>query len=299
MNTFRAGSIGLVGLPNAGKSTLANAVVGEKVSIVSSKAQTTRQRVMGIYSSEQAQLVFVDAPGMIRSESGLNHFLQEEADDVFQQVDALLVVLALDTAREEQVDELLAFAKESGKPWACIITKTDLPCVHRIPKIESKVKAYGVPCWALSVERNIRESQNLLRKELASLLPLSEGPLYDPEQYTTQTIREMSAELIREQCFKILREEIPYGMAVRIVAFKEKDVKMPMIYAELIVSKENHKRIVVGTGGKVLKKIGATARQSIESLLQTQVFLDLHVSVKPKWAQNKKIMKELGYVLPN
>jgi GTP-binding protein Era len=238
---YRAGFVALLGEPNAGKSTLLNAILGEKVSIVSDKPQTTRARVTGILNLEEAQVIFVDAPGTLKSKSGINSFLQDEVGDVVNKADVLCVLLASDT-REETAMELFALAKRSRKPWVAV------------------------------------------------------APLFDEELYTTQTLRQMAAEFVREACFDSLRQEIPYGLAVRVAEFKEEG-NVVRIRCEIIVDKDNHKGIVIGAKGQMLKNVGTAARKEIERVVGRQVFLELHVAVKENWTQNPRMLKELGYVV--
>lgn len=291
---FRAGYVGLVGLPNAGKSTLLNSIVGEKVAIVTPKPQTTRQRVVGIHTTPKAQICFNDAPGLIRAEKGLNKFLAHEFADVMDESDVLVAVLGIDEDRLEPMLELVEKVKSSGKPWLVVITKTDLDKSHRIRILREKLAGCGAPIIEGSAEDEPKELADTLVQYLETMLPESPGPLFDPELFTTQTTREMVAELIREQCFIHLHQEIPYGLAVRIRLFDESG-KTLKIEADLIVNKENHKQMVIGTGGQRLKSIGQDARQSIEKLIGRQVYLGLHVAARNRWVESANFMKELGY----
>ncbi|MGE0763197.1 MAG: GTPase Era [Bdellovibrionales bacterium] len=293
---FRAGYVGLIGQPNAGKSTLLNAIVGEKVAIVTPKPQTTRSRVVGIHTSPTAQICFNDAPGLIRAQKGLNKFLQQELDDVVKESDALVAVLALDEGNLEKLLELATMVAEAKKPWMAVITKTDLPKVHRIAILREKLQSFGVKVVAISAEKCPKEMRELLIPELEQLLPQSPGPLFDPEMYTTHSQRDLVTELVREQCFLHLHEEIPFGMAVRLRDFDEQGPKIK-IEADLIVTKNSHRGMVIGTAGQRLKHIGQDARREIEKMLQRPVYLGLHVVVRPKWNESPQWLKELGYGL--
>lgn len=291
---FRAGYVGLVGLPNAGKSTLLNAIVGEKVAIVTPKPQTTRQRVVGIHTTERAQICFVDAPGLIRAEKGLNKFLAHEFSDVVEQSDVLVAVLGIDEDRLEPMLDLVEKVKSANKPWLIVIAKTDLDKTHRIRILREKLALMNVPIVEGSAEAEPKELSDMLVRHLETMLPESPGPLFDPELFTTQTTRELVAELIREQCFIHLHQEIPYGLAVRIRLFDESG-KTLKIEADLIVNKDNHKQMVIGTGGRRLKAIGQDARKNIEKLTGRQVYLGLHVAARNRWVESANFMKELGY----
>ena len=292
---FRAGFVALLGQPNAGKSTLLNMLLGEKVSIVSEKPQTTRNRITGILTTKEAQVVFVDAPGTLKSTSGINTYLQEEVADVIDNADVLAILLGADMG-EEGSKELVSLAKRSKKPWFVVITKSDLLGGTRTPKYFQWLLDEQIPFVAISAMKRKDEAREEFMNRLMPLLPLSPAPLYEEDLYTTQTVRQMSAEFIREACFEHLQQEIPYGLAIRINEFKE-DLPIPRIRAEIVIEKENHKAIVIGAKGQTIKKIGMTARKEIERVVGDQVFLELHVHVKENWTRNPRVMKELGYVV--
>jgi GTP-binding protein Era len=294
---FKAGFVALVGEPNAGKSTLLNTILDEKVSIVSAKPQTTRARVTGIYNSDEAQIVFVDAPGSLRSTSGINKFLQEEIKDVIENADVVCALLSAD-ASLESVESLVKTIRAEKKPWVAIITKIDLMGGGtRTPKFFQYLIEEGIPFVSISSAKRPGEAKAEVLARVLPLLPASDGPLYDTELYTTQTLRQMAAEAIREAAFENLHQEIPYGLAVLIRSFKE-DEPVLRIQAELVLDKDNHKAIVIGAKGSMLKTIGTQARKAIEKFTGEKVFLELHVSVKRNWTQNPRMLKELGYVVP-
>jgi GTPase len=296
--SYRAGFVGLIGLPNSGKSTLMNALVGEKVSIVTSKPQTTRRRVMGLLTETEYQIVVVDAPGVVRASSGLNMFLKEEASDVISQSDALIAVLNIDEKRAEGLDEIIALVKDSGKPWIGLIHKTDLPQVHRPQILRDKLADLGAPVIQGSALTEGKLLKEILLEHLVPMLPVADGPMYDAELYTLSTTRELCGEIIREKCFENLHQEVPFGLAVKILQFNEEDGPTIKLHSEILVAKENHRPIVIGKGGEILKKIGMEARKEIEALVGRKVFLDLRVASKQGWQKNPGLMKELGYVLP-
>lgn len=295
-NTFKAGFVALVGEPNAGKSTLHNILIGEKVSIVTPKPQTTRQRVMGILTTERSQLVFVDAPGVLTSTSGLNSFLRDEAQDVIKNADVVIALLAAD-APEGSAQDLLRSIRERKKPFVAVITKADLLVGTATPRFFKFLLEEKIPFFSISALRRPEEAREEILKAVEPLLPHSPAPLYGDDVYTTQTLRQMAAEAVREACFLNLHQEIPYGLAVQILRFTEDEGPVVKILAELIIEKENHKAMVIGAKGSMLKKIGTEARAVIERLVGRQVFLELHVTVKPNWFKNKKLMEELGYVI--
>lgn len=298
--SYRAGFLGLIGQPNAGKSTLMNFLVDQKVSIVSAKPQTTRRRILGIASREQGQIVFVDAPGVIKAEKGLNGFLANEARDVISDSDALLAIISLDETKAEGAEQVIELVAASGKPWIGVITKTDIENkVHRIMIMKKMIEDKGGKAITISAQREEKNKaeREALIQDFMAILPVSPAPLYDVELFTSENVREMVAEIIREKCFESLYHEIPYSLAVRIVQFDETTGPIPKIYAEILVAQDSHKGIIVGAGAKMIKEIGMQSRLEIEKLLDTKVFLDLKVVCKPEWFENKRIMKELGYVI--
>lgn len=292
---LKTGFIGLMGLPNSGKSTLVNSLVGEKVSIVSSKPQTTRQRVVGIWQDEDSQILLVDAPGLVDSakEKGvvnLNSFLRQEFESVAKESDALLVLLNPDAESKKEILDLISWAKTSRKPVLVVISKVDLPMMERLMSIEACVRESGLPWIRLSHLWTAEEIREVLLPQLKKMLPESEAPLFDVESYTTQNVRDMAAEWIREQCFRELYEEIPFGIAVKIIEFKE-----PTVRADIIVNKENHKKIVIGAGGQVIKRIGTLSRMQIEKLVGNPIYLDLQVKVNANWVTKSKELEKFGY----
>jgi GTP-binding protein Era len=210
----------------------------------------------------------------------------------------LIAVLNIDEPDAENLEQIVKLCEMSGKPWIALINKTDLPQLHRPQIMREKMIAKGVPVLqgsALKEGKGLRES---LVERLLPMLPAADGPLYDEDLYTLSSTRELCAEIVREKCFENLHQEIPFGLAVRILKFTEDDGPVLKIHLEILVAKDNHRPIVVGRGAQVIKKIGMEARKSIEKLVGRKVYLDLRVAAKRNWAGNPGVMKELGYVLP-
>lgn len=293
--SYKAGFIGLVGMPNAGKSTFVNAFIGEKVGIVTAKPQTTRQKVVGVFSNDDTQILFVDAPGYVKSETGINKFLQDELASVLEESDALIAVLNIDEKKPERLEKIIEVVKESGKPWMVLITKNDMGLPHRVDILKAQLSEYNVPVRVVSSVKNPERLQQELLPLFREMLPASEAPLCDPEIYTTQNVRDIAAEVIREKCFEYLHQEIPYGLAVRIVKFIEDKGPTVKIFSEIVVAKENHRHIVIGTAGKSIKMIGQSSRIELEKILGRKIYLDLHVKVKKNWTSSESMMQELGY----
>lgn len=293
---YRTGFLGLIGQPNAGKSSLLNFLVDEKVSIVTSKPQTTRRRVMGLWSTDEGQIVFIDAPGLVEAEKGLNGFLQQEAYDVIQSSDALLAIISVDEKKKEDAEKVIEMVSKSGKPWMGLITKTDLKDhAHRVMILKAFIESKGAKAFQVSVKEDTKEDRENILIEALSLLPESPQPLYDSELFTTETVRDLACEIIREKCFEHLTQEVPYNIAVRITQFDEEATPCPKIFADILVSRESYKPIVIGKGGANIKNIGMDARKEIEKMMDSKVYLELKVQLREDWTDNKRLMKELGY----
>ena len=296
--SYRAGFIGLIGQPNAGKSTLMNFLIDQKVSIVTSKPQTTRRRILGIQNNKNSQVVFIDAPGLVKAEKGLNAFLEKEAYEVIKESDALLAVLSIDEKDASAIEKVINMVKNSKKPWMAIITKTDVADkAHRILIVKSMVEELGVKCLQVSCLKDGEEGRSLILSEIEVLLPESAAPLYDKELYTTENVRQLAAEIVREKCFENLEHEIPFQLAVQIRKFDENAKPCPHIYVDVLVSKESHKPIVVGKKAQVIKKISQESREQIEKMMDQKIFMELNVVVKENWFDQQQFMKELGYIV--
>ena len=305
----RAGFVALVGRPSAGKSTLLNRLLGQKIAIVSPKPQTTRGRILGIAKGEGYQLALVDTPGLHQKLRGLSAALNEAAEAAAKEVDA--VALVVDGARaarlarsnEDPVDhELLERIVHlaHGKPLALLINKADLVDKERLlPSIQAWSEAQS---FAVIYPLSALKGDNLegLPKALVELLP--EGPDLFPEDHLTdQTERTLVAELIREQVYRLTRDEIPYSVAVEVEEFDEslRDKKKPLvrISAVLFVARESQKGILIGKRAEMLKTIGTSARKEIEKLLGAKVFLGLTVRVESEWTESPQALRRFGYGL--
>lgn len=296
---YRAGFCGLIGQPNAGKSSLMNWLIQQKVSIVTAKPQTTRRRILGLWSEdERGQIVFVDAPGVLKGQKGLNAFLEKEAQDVIASSDCLLAVLSLDDDKKENLFEILEMVAASKKPFMILINKSDLKAYdHRRLVLQKEIseKYPGKRIFWVS-SKNDKDSEDIheVRQEIFAMLPENPGPIYDEESLTPHSSREIAAELIREQCFNNLHQEIPYGIGVRISKFEETP-GLYRIFADILVSREKHKPIVIGKGASVIKKISQEARHQMEKVFGVKTHLEVNATVRENWIENRGIMKELGY----
>jgi len=295
---FRSGFIAIIGAPNVGKSTLLNAVLGEKVSIVSRKPQTTRNVIRGVKNVEDgdgAQLIFLDTPGIHRGEGALNAFMVREAVGALHDVDC--VALLIDVSRKESGDDALAF--ENLKPLKCpvmlILNKVDLVAKNKLlPLMDSYSKKFAfkeiIPVSAL-------KGDGLGRFVEATIGVLPEGPEYFPKDMATdQPERFIVAEIVREKIFNMAHEEVPYSVAVVTEEFTERPGKnLIAIRGAINVERESQKAIIIGKKGEMIKKIGVAAREDIERLLGVKVFLELFVKVSKGWTANSRSMREFGY----
>lgn len=294
--SYRSGFVGLIGLPNAGKSTLVNALTEEKVSIVTPKPQTTRKRVTGVISKDHFQAVLVDAPGFINADAGLNGFLNQEAQSVVEDVDALVFVISLERDEFQTLKPAIELAAASKKPLLVLLNKADIAKHEYAVKCQNFVEELGVPYQHVSLKLKPKTARDFVGSFLEEKLPETGAPLYDTEIFTTQTEKELCEELIREAAFLKLHQEIPFGIGVKILKFDESAKNIIKIYAEVWVNRESHKGIVVGAKASTLKSIGMESRKRIEEMLGSKVFLDLHVKVKKNWIKNDQFLEELGYV---
>lgn len=290
---FKSGYIQIVGETNAGKSTIFNRIVGEKVSIVSPKVQTTRKNIRGIYTDEKMQAIFIDTPGIHKVESKLSRVMIDSSLETLSDVDIVIYAIAANKKKLSVFDEnIIEKITKSKKPIICIITKID-----RVKKeiIEEKI----IMLEDLGFENIIATSSYTntgieeLKETIYELLP--EGPkYYNEEEYTDQTTREMCEEIIRSKALKFLNEEIPHGIYIEIKNFKESKTKngedIVNIEAVIYTRKESHKGIIIGKNGKMLKKIGSTARQDLEEFLGCKVNLQTWVKTRKSWTNTDNII---------
>lgn len=291
---IRCGFVGILGLPNAGKSTFLNEVLGEKITIISSKPQTTRQSFTGVLSTDQYQLILLDAPGFVQPKAGLFEFLSAEFEKVIEKSEHLLVLVGHDQKDNPNFIDFLSKVEASKKPYSFIFTKADLPQTDFVKDLKQQANDKGLLASDYSIKDKEKYNIEAFLLKLSQTLPEEHHPLYDPDMISLDRTRDIVAEFIREECFLNLKDEIPFGLGVIIKSFK-REKGLQHIQANILVEKENHKGILIGKGGAQLKKIGQESRKKIENLLGEKVFLGLHISFKKNWMKNKSIMKEIGY----
>lgn len=293
-STHRSGFVALVGRPNVGKSTLLNKLVGQKIAIVSSKAQTTRHRIRGVFSRDDAQVVFLDTPGIHKPLHLLGEQLVKAAVDTLSEVDLVLFLVDGRTTAgrgDRYVSELIAQVK---KPVLLVMNKLDSGKAD--PEVEKSYQELGEFVGTHVISALYGKGVEQLVRDLIARMP--EGPaFYDPEEVTDQTVRALSGELIREQVLRLTSEEIPHSVAVRIDQFEERETGPTYIHATVFVERDSQKGILIGHKGEMLKQIGTQAREAIAKMLDSKVYLELHVKVLPNWRKEASALKRLGYIV--
>ena len=290
----KTGYVALIGRPNAGKSTLLNHLIGQKICITSRRPQTTRHRIHGIKTTEQGQIIYVDTPGMHDSEKrAMNRYLNRTADSVLQGVD-VVVWLVDQWSWQADHDWMLAKIKHASCPVILAVNKID-QCEDKdrlLPFLEKAASEFDfaaiIPISALR-----QTNLDVLEKQIMALLPEAE-PIYPDDQITDRSERFMAAEIIREKLIRCLGQEVPHAITIEIEMFKQEG-KLVRIHAIIWVERDGQKQIVIGTDGEVLKKVGQRAREDIEKLIGSKVYLNLWVKVKKGWSDNERALLSLGY----
>lgn len=291
---FRCGTLAIVGRPNVGKSTLMNALIGQKISITSPKPQTTRHRIHGILTTENAQLVFVDTPGMhINAGKALNRVMNRTASSALDGVDVVLMIVEAGrwTDEDTRVAQLI---NKLDIPVFLLINKVDkiqpreklLPYLQSLPEKVSFTQSMPLSAYD-------KKHVDLLTKELIKLMPVAE-PMFDEDMVTDASSRFLAAEIVREKLMRKLNEELPYGVTVEIEKYEWQDNRW-VIHGLILVEREGQKKIVIGEGGEMLKAVGSEARQDLMRLLDARVHLQLWVKVKSNWSDDERALASLGY----
>jgi GTP-binding protein Era len=285
--TKKCGYIGVIGKTNAGKSTLVNTLVGEKVAIVTPKTQTTRSNILGILTEADAQLIFVDTPGIHKSRNHLDKAMMKSVRGAISAVDIILFII--DGTRKIDLSEIEYIKKLSEKPLIVGVSKMDIARKENV--VEILMHLGTIENIAAIVPLSSKENNNIdeLKKEIINILPRRPFE-YDEDMFTDSTIRFMSEEIIREKAMLELKEELPHGVRVEITNFDEKDEQITYIDADLICEKDSHKGIILGKNGEKIKKIASDARSDIENLLGKKIMLKIWVKVIKNWRQNKNFM---------
>ena len=293
---FKSGFIGIVGRPNVGKSTLLNALVGEKIAITTSKPQTTRNRIMGIRNQAEGQMIFMDTPGIHEADSPLNRQMVNIARDTFQRVEMLL--LLVDAAAGVHAGDRAIIKSLPGGAMPVILVVNKIDIVKKMQLLPLIDQLHPLRPFAAVVPLSARTGDGLAPLIAEILAALPEGPVYFPEDTMTDASeRFIAAEIIREKIILLTRQEIPYATAVVVDAFKEDEQKrLIRIQATIHVEKDSQKGILIGKKGAMLKEIGTKARMDLEQFFNARIYLELFVRVQKDWTHDEKMLKQFGYI---
>lgn len=287
----KAGFVNIFGKPNAGKSTLLNAIIGEKLAIISPKVQTTRHRITGVITEPGYQIVFSDTPGIIDPKYKLHEKMMGAVKSALEDADVALLIMDAKDSLEENLE--LFDSLRLKVPAILILNKMDNLSKEDMETLMEKAKAWGKAKVIVPISARQKKGIKELMQEIVALLP--EGNAFYPDDtLTDKSTRFLVAEMIREKIFQLFEEEIPYHTTVIVTQYQEKDT-LTKIAAEIIVTRETQKGIILGEKGKSIRELGTLARQDIEKFIERKVFLELHVKVRGKWRDNDLYLKEYGY----
>lgn len=295
MNNFKTGFAAVVGKPNVGKSTIINALLKEKISIVSPKPQTTRNSIKCILMGDDYQIILVDTPGIHRPKNALGEYMMKTCRESMEEVDCIIFVVDLGTGIQPQDEAIIETLSGIKTPIILVGNKKDKATNVKAKEIADKVKqSLNVKAF-VAVSAKEDKNMDAIIPEVVKYIP--EGPMLYPEDYLTdQPERFVVSEIIREKAMLLLSDEIPYGIGVEIVTMKDREDKPIIdIEANVICEKESHKGMVIGKGGEMLRKIGTKAREDVEELLGCKVNLKLWVKVRDDWRNDDRTMRYLGY----
>ena len=292
---MKAGFVSLIGRPNAGKSTLLNRLVGTKLAIVSDKPQTTRNRILGVRNYPDAQVVFLDTPGIHRPLHRMNVRMVDAAVETLREVEVIGLVVDVTEPPGKGDRYVLDLLKNVNAPVFLILNKIDLIKKQKLLPLIQQYDATGL--FAEMVPVSAATGDNVDRLERAIIDRLPEGdPLYPADYLTDQPERFFAGEIVREKLLQLTRDEIPFSSAVVVDRFEEPggDNAILKLYCTIVVERESHKPIILGRGGDMIKRIGMAAREELERFFEARVFLDLHVRVKSEWREDERVLNDLG-----
>ncbi|HHB0782298.1 GTPase Era [Enterococcus faecium] len=294
MPEHKSGFVAIVGRPNVGKSTLLNRIVGQKIAIMSDKAQTTRNKIQGVYTTPEAQLIFIDTPGIHKPKHRLGDFMVEAAYSALKEVDAVLFMISADQKRGRGDDFIIERLKNVYSPVYLIINKIDK--IHP-DELLGIIEDYSTQMpFAQVIPISATEGNNVERLMDVLVSEMPEGPQYFPDdQVTDHPEYFIVSELIREKVLFLTRDEVPHSVAVVVDSMKRNENDKIHIQATIIVERDSQKGIIIGKGGKMLKQVGTKARKDIENLLGDKVFLELWVKVQKDWRDKKVYLQDFGY----
>ncbi len=292
---MKSGFVSLVGRPNAGKSTLLNRLVGTKLAIVSDKPQTTRNRILGVRNYPDAQVVYLDTPGIHRPLHRMNVRMVDTALDTLREVDLLGLVVDASEPRGKGQAFVFDLVKKAAAPVFLILNKVDLMKRSRLLPMIDEISRNGEFAEIVPVSAATGENVDRLERAIIARLPAGE-PLYPTDYLTDQPERFLAGEIVREKLLQLTREEIPFSSAVRVDRFEEPEGPKGLLklYCTILVERESQKPIVIGRGGEMIRRSGTAAREDLERFFGTRVFLDLRVQVKSEWREDDRVLTDLG-----
>jgi GTP-binding protein Era len=291
---FRAGYSAIIGRPNVGKSTLLNRILGEKVAIVSPKPQTTRNRITGIRTTQSSQIIFLDTPGIHQGHSLMNRRMVDTAMRTLDEVDGVIWLLDCHDKIKQEEERIAETLRGVETPVLVVLNKIDLVSKGKLLPLMERC-AQLLPGKEIVPVSALKDEGIPIILEIVEKWPPEGAPFFTDGEYTDQSERFLASEIVREKVFLLTREEIPYGVAVTIDEFSEKEDKnLIVISATIHTERDSHKGILIGKRGSMLKEIGQQARQELETLLGCRIFLELFVRVDPNWTQNPHLLTEMG-----
>ena len=298
MSEIKSGYSAIVGLPNVGKSTLLNAMLGQKISITSNKPQTTRKRILGILNEENYQIIFLDTPGILKPGYLLQERMMKFVELSFHDADVLIIIIDVsdaDNGKHTLENELInQYLVKKRKPAILVLNKVDLSSEGKIKQLIKQYEGLNLFEQVIPVSATLSFNIQKLTEAVLEFIPVH--PKYFPEDIIAdENERFFVSEIIREKILELFQEEIPYSCEVRVVDYKERDETKDFIEAEIIVERDTQRAIILGKGGAAIKRLGLSARKEIEQFVQKEVYLDLRVKVKKKWRSDDQSLKQFGY----
>lgn len=292
-SNYKSGFAAIIGMPNVGKSTLLNQIAGQKIAIISDKPQTTRNKILAIYTTDTEQIVFTDTPGIHKPHNKLGEFMVNAANETMGDVDVLIFVVDANRPIQDVEREIAVNIGKTGLPCILVMNKVDMVEKENLLPMIADYSSMHDFASIVPISAKTGDGVDILLKDIKEYL--AEGPqFYDEEMVTDQPEKQIAAEIIREKMLWLLDKEVPHGIAIEITKMQEK-ARITNIYATIFCEKNSHKGIIIGKNGEMLKKIGSLARGDIEKMLDKKVYLELWVKVKSDWRNSDFLIKNFGY----